>query len=130
MILLIHIIIIMKIEKSIIKIFLPENTLEQFDIVKGKKDEDNVYLVLQEKNIPPSTEKDKNKKVIPKGFKEIAITDFPLHGKRRLITFKRRYWQVKGQKEYLKQDIKLCFPGTQLKKGFADFLKEERLLKR
>jgi len=125
MILLIHNIIIMEIEKSIIEIFLPENALEWFDVVEGKKDEDNVYLALQEKNIPPLTKKDKNKKVIPKGFKEITITDFPLRGKRTLITFKRRYWQVEGQKEYLKRDIKLCFPGTQLEKEFADFLKED-----
>lgn len=125
MILLIHNIIIMEIEKSIIEIFLPENALEWFNIVEGKKDEDNVYLTLQEKNIPPLTEENKNKKVVTKGFKEITITDFPLRGKRMLITFKRRYWQVEEQKEYLKRDIKLCFPGTQLETEFANFLKED-----
>ena len=112
-------------EKSIIELFLPENALEWFDIIDGKKDEDNVYLTLQEKNIPPISEKDKNRKVIPKGFKEITITDFPLRGRRTLITFKRRYWQIEGEKEFLKRDIKLCFPGTQLEKEFADFLKED-----
>lgn len=125
MILLNHNTIIMEIDKSIIEIFLPENALEWFDIVAGKKDEDNVYLTLLEKNIPPLEEKYRNKKVIPKGFKEITITDFPLRGKRMLIKFKRRYWQVEGKKEYLKRDIKLCFPGTQLEKEFADFLKED-----
>ena len=120
-----HNITIMKIEKSIVELFLPKNALEWFDIIDGKKDEDNVYLTLQEKNIPPISEKDRDEKVIPKGFKEITITDFPLRGKRTLITFKRRYWQVGEQKEYLKRDIKLCFPGTQLEKEFADFLKED-----
>ncbi|MDO8592456.1 MAG: hypothetical protein Q7R92_01615, partial [bacterium] len=30
-----------------------------------------------------------------------------------------------GQKELLKRDIQLNFPGTQLEKEFADFLKED-----
>jgi len=42
-----------------------------------------------------------------------------------LLTFRRRYWQVDGRKGYLKRDIKLCFPGTQLEKEFARFLKED-----
>lgn len=115
----------MAIEKSIFELFLPDGAFEWFDITDVKKDENNVYLTLQEKNIPPISEECENKKIIPKGFKEITITDFPLRGRRTLITFKRRYWQVEGQKGYLKRDIKLCFPGTQLEKEFADFLKED-----
>ena len=115
----------MEIEKSIFELFLPEGALEWFDVVDGKKDKNNIRLTLQEKNIPPLSKADNNKKAIPKGFKEITITDFPLRGRRTLITFKRRYWQIEGQGEYLKRDIKLCFPGTQLEKEFADFLKDD-----
>ncbi len=115
----------MTIEKSIIELFLPEGVLKWFDVVGGKKDEDNIYLTLREKNIPPLPEEHRNKKVVPMGFKEITITDFPLRGRRTLITFKRRYWQIEGQEGYLKRDIKLSFPGTQLDKEFADFLKED-----
>lgn len=115
----------MQIEKSIIELFFPEGVLEWFDIINGSKDEDNIYLTLQEKNIPPLSEEEKNKKVIPKGFKEITITDFPLRGRRTLIKFKRRYWQIEGQDGYLKRNIKFNFPGTQLEKEFADFLKED-----
>lgn len=117
--------IIMKTEKSILELFLPENVLEWFDVVDGNRDDENIYLVLQEKNIPPVTERNRDKKIIPKGFKEITITDFPLRGRRTLLTFKRRYWKVEGQKEFLKRDIKLCFPGTQLETEFANFLKED-----
>jgi len=117
--------IIMKTEKSILELFLPENVLEWFDVIDGSKDDENVYLALQEKDIPPVSESDRDKKIIPKGFKEITITDFPLRGRRTLMTFKRRYWQVEGQKEYLKRDIKLCFTGTQLETEFANFLKED-----
>lgn len=48
-----------------------------------------------------------------------------MRGKRTLLTFRRRYWKVAGQKEYLKRDIKLTFPGTQLATEFANFLKEK-----
>lgn len=112
-------------EKSILELFLPKGTLEWFDVLEGSKDEENIYIILQEKNISPLTEKDKDKKVTAVDFKEITITDFPVRGRRTLLTFKRRYWKVEGQKEYLKRDIKLSFPGTQLEKEFADFLKED-----
>jgi len=41
------------------------------------------------------------------------------------LTFRRRYWKIERQKEYLKRDIQLSFLGTQLEKEFADFLKED-----
>ncbi len=112
-------------EKSILELFLPEGIFEWFDITEGSKDEDNIRIVLKEKNIPPLTEKNKDKKVISKGFSNITITDFPIRGRRALLTFKRRRWKIEGQKELLKRDIKLSFSGTQLEKEFADFLKED-----
>lgn len=112
-------------EKSVFGFFLPDGVFEWFDIAEGSKDENSVRIVLKEKNIPPLIEKDKSKKVVSKGFKEITITDFPIRGRRTLLTFKRRRWKVEGQKELLKRDIKLSFPGTQLEKEFADFLKED-----
>lgn len=115
----------MTIEKSTLSLILPEGIFEWFDIIESKKDEENLQIVFEEKNIPPLTEKLKNRKIESKGFKKITITDFPVRGKRTLLTFKRRYWQVSGQKEYLKRDIRLCFPGTQLEREFADFLKED-----
>lgn len=111
--------------EDILKLIFPEGVFEWFDVISGKMDEDNFYVILEEKNKPPLSDGIKNKKIIPKGFKEITITDFPIRGRRTLITFKRRYWQVDGEKKYLKRDIKLCFPGTQLEDEFAIFLKED-----
>lgn len=110
---------------NILELVLPEGTLDWFDTVEGTKDDKEVHIILEEKNIPPLSENDKDKKVFTKGFTDITVSDFPIRGRRTLITFKRRYWQIEGQKEYLKRDIKLCFPGTQLEKEFADFLKED-----
>lgn len=110
---------------NILDLVLPEGTLKWFDAIEGTKDDNEVHIILEEKNIPPLSEKDKHKKIFTKGFTDITVTDFPIRGRRTLITFRRRYWQVEGQKEYLKRDIKLCFPGTQLEKEFAAFLKED-----
>lgn len=112
-------------EASIAEIFLPKGITEWFEIVSYTQDEDNLRIILEEKNIPPLTENEKDKKVISKGFSEITITDFPIRGRRTLLTFKRRYWKIEGRKELLKRNIQLSFPGTQLEKEFADFLKED-----
>lgn len=112
-------------EKKILELFLPEGILKWFEIAGGDKNKNDLRIILEEKNIPPLREELKDKKIISKGFKEITITDFPIRGRRTLLTFRRRYWQVEGQKELLKRDIQLNFPGTQLEKEFADFLKED-----
>lgn len=111
--------------KNILELILPDGTLEWFNAIEGEKDENHIHIILEEKNIPPLSEKDKNKKVFTKGFTDITISDFPIRGRRVLLIFRRRYWQVEDQKEYLKRDIKLCFTGTQLEKEFALFLKED-----
>ena len=112
-------------EQKALELFLPKGVFEWFDITESYAEDDNIQLTLQEKNIPPLTEANKAKKVEAKGFTNITITDFPARGKRVLITFKRRYWQVEGQPGYLKRDIQFAFPGTQLEKEFAIFLKED-----
>lgn len=111
-------------EKAILELIFPEQTFEWFDIVDGHSDGHNVFITLEEKNIPPITEELIDKKIIAKKFRNITITDFPIRGKRTLLTFRRRYWQIEGHKEYLKRDIKLSFPGTQINQEFANFLKE------
>lgn len=118
--------IIMSIEQKFIDLVLPEGVFNWFDIIECSKDERDLKVVLEEKNIPPISEELKDKKIISKGFKEITITDFPIRDRRTLLTFRRRYWKIEGRKELLKRDIQLNFPGTQLEKEFADFLKEAR----
>lgn len=110
-------------EQAIIQLLFPENIFEWFEMVSGKKNDKTISIVFEEKNIPPIS--DKNKKIISKGFTDITINDFPIRGRKTLLTFRRRYWQIEGQKELLKRDVKLCFPGTQLEKEFADFLKAD-----
>jgi len=115
----------MKINKEVFELIFPEGTFEWFEITDSDSDEENVYITLTEKDIPPLTDENKNQKIIAKKLHNITITDFPLRGKRTLLTFRRRYWKLEGQEKYLKRNIKLAFPGTQLESGFASFLKED-----
>ena len=109
-------------EQEVLEIFFPKGVFEWFDIMEGHADDNNIRVTLQEKNIPPLSQ---GKKIETKGFTNITITDFPARGKRVLITFRRRYWQIEGQSEYLKRDIQPAFPGTQLETEFAAFLKAD-----
>jgi hypothetical protein len=104
-------------------IVFPKEIFTWFDIVKVARDDKMVHIVFEEKNNPPPY--DTSKKIISKGFTDITITDFPIRGRKTFLTFRRRYWKVKGQKEFLKRDIKIAFPGTQLEEEFALFLKEK-----
>lgn len=110
--------------RKIYELFLPNGTLEWFDIVDALKSKTEINVILEEKNIPPLTKELQSKKIISKGFKDITISDFPIRGRKTLLTFRRRYWKIEGQKELLKRDIKLVSYGTLLEKEFADFLKK------
>lgn len=105
---------------NFIECVLPAGTLKWFDIVKTQIDEENIQVILEEKNKPPTDDKVKSK-----GLRPITITDFPIRGRRALLTFRRRVWQVEDTGEILKRDIKLTAPGTQLEQEFARFLKED-----
>jgi hypothetical protein len=112
------------IEKQILEMILPEGILEWFDVTSGKKTGEKMYIFLTEKNIPPITEKQREKKVVCGGFTDIAVQDFPIRGKRVELRLRRRYWKVEGEAQYLKRDISICSQGTQLEQEFGDFLKE------
>lgn len=114
----------MELKKEIFELIFPQGIFEWFEITKGEINGADVSIILEEKDIPPFKAGSESK-IIARKFHEITVTDFPLRGKRTLLTFRRRYWKVEGQKEYLKRDIQICFPGTQLEKEFADFLKED-----
>jgi hypothetical protein len=113
----------MQLNKEIFELIFPQDIFEWFELTSGKSDETTARIIFTEKDIPPLSPEDEDKKIIARKFHDITISDFPLRGKRTLLTFRRRYWKIEGQKEYLKRDIQLAFPGTQLEKKFALFLK-------
>lgn len=114
-----------QIENSILELFLPEGTLEWFDLVKGERDTGEVRITLEEKNIPPVPPQYEGRRILSKGFVDMTITDFPIRGRRGVYIFRRRRWQVEGETELLTRDITLTLPGTKLEQEFAAFLKED-----
>jgi hypothetical protein len=113
----------MRLTKEVFELIFPQDIFEWFELTSGKSDETIARITFVEKDIPPLTPENQDKKIIARKFHDITVSDFPLRGKRVLLTFRRRYWKIEGQKEYLKRDIQLTFPGTQLEKKFAIFLK-------
>jgi len=112
----------MEIQQKALELIFPKGVFEWFDLADALIDGEDIKIILEEKDNPPITEK---QKITARKFHNITITDFPIRGRRSLLTFRRRYWKIEGQKEYLKRAIPLTFPGTQLEKEFADFLKED-----
>jgi hypothetical protein len=110
-------------ERQMLAFFLPESTLEYFELVGGRKTAHAIHLVLEEKNHPPLGDGQRGKQVWSKGFQDITVTDFPARGRTVSLTFRRRRWQVEGEAELLKREIALTAPGTQLEREFAAFLK-------
>jgi hypothetical protein len=112
-------------EKELLAAFLPEGILEWFEIKEVDKNDQTIRITFEEKNIVPELpENHRGKNVVSKGFKRILIDDFPIRGRKAELVFLRRLWQIEGEKELLKRDIKLVIPGTTLSPDFADFLKK------
>jgi len=119
----------MEINKEVYELIFPQDTFDWFDITAGQriideKGENITHIILTEKDIPPLNEANKDIKIIKRKFNDITITDFPLRGRKTLLTFRRRSWKLEGVEKLLKRDIKLAFPGTRLEQEFGSFLKD------
>ncbi len=114
----------MYIQEQAFSIFLPENTLEWFTITSSEKNDQEVRITLEEKNIPPTTNLHAGKHIECAGMKDISIEDFPVRGRKTILIFRRRYWKVAGEKKLLKREMTLVAAGTKIEKEFAAFLKE------
>ena len=99
-------------------VFLPKNTLKNFDIIRVKDEDEEIQIVLQEKNNPPI------KGAKPEGFKVINVSDFPIRNKKASLTYRRRYWKIEGQEGLITSDIPLVHTGTKLEQAFAEVLKK------
>ena len=116
--------ICMELTQEIFELIFPKGVFEWVALTEGTREGDTTVITLKEKDIPPLTDEHKHQKIVARKFHPITVTDCPLRGRPTRLTFRRRYWQLEGQKAYLKRDIKLVFPGTQLEHEFAAFVKE------
>ena len=117
--------ICMELTQEIFELIFPKGVFEWFDLTEGTRKGDTTVLTFKEKDLPPLTDEHQYPKIVARKFHSITVTDFPLRGRPTRLTFRRRSWQLDGQKASLKRDITLVFPGTQLEHAFAAFLQED-----
>lgn len=109
-------------EKSLIECFLPEGTLEYFDIAGVEKSSEGFTISLIEKNLHP--EEFIGQKLTSKGFyDEITLKDFPIRGKACYLKVKRRRWYNEDMSKVVSRNWELVAKGTRMTREFATFLK-------
>jgi len=119
--------------QALIKLLLPDEIFEYFDIVQVDTGEKEVHIHLDEKAIKP--EGYELVRLISKGFHPAAIIqdfpfhpaaiiqDFPLRDKAMFLHVRRRRWFSESTKKTVERDWESVAKGTRLTKGFATFLK-------
>jgi hypothetical protein len=109
--------------KELMSYFLPEGTLEYFDLTHVVKDKEGLVLFLEEKNIPPAEYTGQT--LHSKGFyPQVRVQDFPIRENKVELSIKRRRWEVQSSGEIVSRNWDLVMKGARLTKEFALFLKE------
>ena len=108
--------------ENLLRLILPGEIFEFFDVIKVDAYEKEVHLFVDEKNVLPYGF---NKgEYQSKGFyPEAIIQDYPLRDKAVFIHARRRKWQNVLTSEILSNNFNLTEKGTRYSPGFASFLK-------
>lgn len=111
-----------QVSDSFIKLLLPEEVFEYFELVKVKSNDSSIEIHLDELNRPPVEYS--NEKLESKGFSSASIIqDFPIRNKAVYLHIRRRRWQIKSSGKIIQRDWKMTAKGTRFTKSFAAFLK-------
>jgi len=112
----------MSIYKELVELLLPEDLLNNFEIVDLKKEGIYLRIYLEEKKNKP--EGYDSQTIRANGFaQEVKIQDFPLRDKLVTLHVKRRRWLLVEENKKITRDLSLKTPGTRLTKEFSAFLK-------
>ena len=107
---------------SLLRLILPPEIFEYFEIINLEIREKEVHVHLDEKNVKPEGYELVN--LISKGFhKSIIIQDFPIRDKALFLHIRRRRWFSESTKKTVERDWEIVAKGTRLTKEFATFLK-------
>lgn len=108
---------------GLIKLLLPSELFDYFDIVTIESTESQVHVYLDEQNVIPANHS--NEKLSSNGFHNpVIIQDFPLRDKAMYLHIRRRRWIVESTNKAVSRDWKSVANGTRMTEGFATFLKE------
>lgn len=107
---------------SLIRLILPQEIFDYFEIIKIDIAEKEVHVYLDE--LPLKPEGFENKKLLSKGFHPTAtIQDFPIRDKAMYLHVRRRRWLEESSGQVISRDWDTVAKGTRLTKDFAIFLK-------
>ncbi len=109
----------------LLKLILPENIEEYFELTNAKKEGEVIHIYLKERNSIP-VEYIANKLTSKGFFDEATIQDFPIRGFKVLLHVTRRRWLNEDTGQVVYRDWDLVAKGTRITKDFAAFLKEFR----
>lgn len=116
-------------------LLFPPETLRYFDWLKADIKEgeakylgefgfdDQYTLVFQEKSfIPPKvSELAKGRAVRTKVYTDISITDFPIRGRKTILRFRIRKWQIQGEPGIYQNSYQISALGVKYTREFAFF---------
>lgn len=109
-------------EQTLISLLLPGGILDYFELTKVEKEQKELQIYLEEKNIAPSgyLKEDLESKGF---FPEVSIQDFPIRGQKVALRIKRRRWTVKKTNAIISRDWDLIRKGARMTTEFGLFLK-------
>lgn len=108
---------------DVLSLFLPEGTLNYFDISSYEYGKTHVIICLCEKKILP--EDLLNERVHSNGyFPECTMQDFPIRGRKVFLKIRRRRWEYQDKRGCFSRNWDFVAQGTRISKEFAAFLKE------
>ena len=113
--------------EQLVRIVLPKEILDYFDIVKIETEESDIDAMsmtihLDERMNPHLQESDAYES---KGFMDaVCITDFPIRDHKVILMLRRRRWKNIETGETFVERISVTESGTRYSKEFAAFLKE------
>ena len=108
--------------QEFIKLLLPQEIFDYFDITNLNVEEKNLKIYLDEKNVIPK--EFISEKITSKGFhSELVIQDFPIRNKSVFLHVRRRRWLVESTNKVVSRDWNSVAKGTRLTGEFAAFLK-------
>ena len=107
---------------SLIKLVLPPEIFDYFEITNIEVGEREVNVHLDELDIIP--EGYEKEKLLSNGFHLAAIIqDFPLRDKAMFLHVKRRRWLIESSGKTISRNWNTVAKGTRYTKDFATFLK-------
>lgn len=108
---------------SLLKLFLPDFILENFEFTGVIEDTDTLHFHLEEVNKLPTEWE--SIKAHSKGFyPEVVVQDFPIRGHKAFFHIKRRRWLNLETNKVIYRNWTLVEKGTRMTEEFASFLKE------